>query len=146
MKRLAVLMMAGLAACAATPPPPRTFPAAQAIVEGIAARHGDLVRLTIHAVPTGGTRSRVIASSSAAKLDHWSDPEDLRALETGEPSDMMEGANLDYTEAVVDNSGNVIAAIGVTVSGEGKPAMLESAKRIATETSAAIAQAPGKLW
>jgi len=139
-------MLIGLAGCATSHPAPRAFPEAQAIVDEIMVRHSDLVRLTIHAVPAGGHRSRVIASTYPGKLNQWSDPEDVETLETGEPVEMTEGADLDYTAPVLDSSGAVIAAVGVTVTGTARPAMLASAKEIAGETSRAIVDAPGKLW
>lgn len=146
MKYLAPLVLLGLAACASHEAGRASFPEAQRIVDNIASRHSDLVRLTIHAVPQHTSKSRVVASNVAAKLDDWSDPEDLRAMETKQPVTLNEGQFLDYTAPVVDASGHAIAAVGVTVKGANEAAKLATAKSIAGELSSAILASGKPLW
>lgn len=146
MKYLASLLLLGLAACASREPGRASYPEAQRIVDSVASRHSDLVRLTIHAVPHDSSRSRVVASNVAAKLDDWSDPEDLRAMETKQPVTLDEGQLLDYTAPVVDASGQAIAAVGVTVKGANEASKLATAKGIADELSAAILSSAKPLW
>ena len=50
MRFVPLFLIAALAACASTKNP---YPDAQDIVDRVAARHSDLVRLTLHAVPAG---------------------------------------------------------------------------------------------
>src|SRR5690606_33701399 len=124
---------------------PAEFPAAQQIVEQTANHHPDLVRLTIHAVPSGEARTRVVASNVPSKLDDWSDPEDLEAIEKQTPGWLEEGENIDYTHPVVDRTGTAVAAVGVTVAGNG-PEQRQLAERIAADVSSAILDAPKPLW
>lgn len=144
MRVAALLLCLGLAACSA--PGTGSFPAAQETLDQVAAKHADLVRLTLHAVPRDSDRSRIIASNLPAKLGAWSDPEDLTAMETQQPVVLREGDHLDYTAPVVDSSGKAIAAVGVTVKGATEAEMLASAKTIASELSAAILGAGQPLW
>jgi hypothetical protein len=130
----------------ASGPEPATFPAAQAIVDQVTARHQDIVRLSIHAVPPGTEKSRVVASNVKDKLDDWSDPEDIKAMETKQPVTMDEGKDLDYTAPVIDSSGKAIGAVGVTVKGTDRAKMLSSAQAIAREVSTAILSAPSRPW
>lgn len=146
MKFLAPLVFLGLAACASHEPGHASYPEAQRIVESVASRHADAVRVTIHAVPHDMSKSRVVASNVAAKLDDWSDPEDLRAMETKQPVTLNEGQFLDYTAPVVDASGKAIAAVGVTVKGANEAVKLATAKRIAGELSSAILASGKPLW
>lgn len=150
MKSLVIALTLCFAACVSRPPnegpQPVHYPEAMAIVERVAAKHKDAVRLSIHAVPREESKSRVVASSLPAKLDDWSDPEDLRAMETKQPVTMREGANLDYTLPVIDRSGAVVAAVGVTVRGSDEKAMLASAETIAREVAGAILEASQPLW
>lgn len=144
MRAFTTLALLCLAACA-SPPPPATFPAAQALVDQIAGEHADLVRLTLHATPAGTDRARVVASTSAAKLNQWADPEDVDAMQTGREVVLDEGANLDYTLPVMAD-GKAIAAVGVTVKGAGRDAMLASAKAIAGQVSTALLAMPQLPW
>jgi len=146
MKILASILLLGLAACSTSGVRHANYPEAQSIVEGVAARHSDIVRLTIHAVPSRGKSSRVIASNVAAKLDDGSDPEDIQAMETKQPVTLMEGDHLDYTAPVIDESGKAIAAVGVTVKGGSEAEMRTSAESIARELSSALVAAGKPLW
>lgn len=145
MKKIASLLLLCLAACA-TNHVRASYPDAQRIVEQLASRHADVVRLTIHAVPRGESRSRIIASNVAAKIGAWSDPEDTQAMETKQPVILEEGQRIDYTAPVLDASGTAIAAIGVLVDGTDPGAMLSSASQVARELSAAILAADKPLW
>jgi len=142
--KLVPFLLAFLAACESGPGPAE-FPAAQEIVDQTASRHPDLVRLSIHAVPSGEARTRVVASNLPEKLDDWSDPEDLEAIEKKTAVWLEEGENIDYTVPVVDSSGEAIAAVGVTVAGQGAE-QRQLAERIAADVSSAILASSKKLW
>ncbi len=146
MKLLAALLVLGAVSCSSPAPKASAHPEAQRIVDHVVSQHPDIVRLTIHAVPHGESRSRIVASNVAAKLGAWSDPEDARAMATKEPVTLEEGGNLDYTAPVIDGSGKAIAAVGVTVKGTNKTDMLTSAMMIAGEMSASILEAHEPLW
>jgi len=146
MKILTALLLLGATACASPVSRSSLHPEAQRIVADVAARHADVVRLTIHAVPRQETRSRVIASNLAAKIGAWSDPEDLEAMRTRRAVTKEEGALLDHTAPVIDSSGVAIAAVGVTVRGSDRAAMLASAEHVAHELATAILAASRPLW
>lgn len=140
-----VLLSTACGTASSKPAHAQRYERAQSIVDAISARHPELVRLTLHATPTGKTGSRIIASSWPNKLGKPSDPEDLEVLRTRAPVELAEGAHLDYTAPVIDADGRAIAAIGVTVSGFDAPARLQSARAIAAEFAAAIV-ASQPLW
>src|SRR5438876_518028 len=64
--------------------PPRKSPA-QRLVDELAKKHPELVRIGLHVTPAGSSENIIVASNVAAKLGQKSDPEDLRAMETGRP-------------------------------------------------------------
>lgn len=141
MRLHALLSLLCLAACAPADqasPEPRTFPAVDKIVTDTAAAHADVVvRLTVHAKLEGESRARVLASSAPEKRNQWSDDEDQKALDSGQPVTLDEGGNLDYTAPVVED-GKAVAVVGVTVRGADKAAMEASAKAIAAEMAQAL--------
>ena len=146
MKTLAALLFVGIASCSSTAVENSAHPDAQRRLEQVVAQHPDIVRLTIHAVPRGETRSRIVATNVPAKLGAWSDPEDLQAMATQKPVMIEEGGNLDYTAPVVAGQGKAVAAVGVTVQGTNKTDMLTSAILIAGELAASILEAEKPLW
>ena len=146
MKLLAVLLVLGAVSCSSTAVKNTAHPDAQRRLEAVVKQHPDIVRLTIHAVPRGETKSRIVATNVAAKLGAWSDPEDLQAMATQKPVIVEEGENLDYTAPVVDWQGQSVAAVGVTVKGTNKTDMLTSAIMIADQMAASILQAETPLW
>jgi hypothetical protein len=113
-------------------------PHAQEIVDRLADEYPEIARLSIHAVPPGGSELRIVASSVAGRIGEPSDPEDLRSMRSGEPVVMHEGHNLDYTVAVRDGSGSAVAVIGITISGvagESREARLARARTLADEAA-----------
>jgi hypothetical protein len=116
-------------------------PVLQGIVDRVASSHRDVARLSIHALPSGSSQMTIVASTVAGRIGEPSDPEDLDAARTGRPVVIREAHNLDYTESVADASGRASAVIGVTISGAAgasDDALLERAKRVASETADAI--------
>jgi len=117
------------------------FSEAQRLVEQIVAKHPKLVRLTIHAVPTGETENRIIACNVGGKIGQISDPEDLRVMDTGQAVVLREGDNLDVTMPIPDDTGRVVAAAGITLSeerGSGTEALMREAEEIAQELTLGI--------
>ncbi len=121
----------------------------QRLVEQIVARHPKLVRLTIHAVPTSGTESRIIASNISDKLGNLSDPEDLRVMTTKEIVVLREGNNLDVTMPILDKAGKAVAATGITLEEDGvtsETALMMEAQVIARELTTGIHAAKRLPW
>ena len=124
------------------------FPEAQRIVEEVAANHPNLVRLTIHAVPSGGTVNQIVACNIPEKLGKVSDPEDLEAIEKNKTTVLREGNNLDVTVPITDPEGQPVA-IGVTLvglDGSDDQAAVKDAQAIASELQKALEDARHPLW
>lgn len=123
---------------------------AQSIVDGIVAKNPDVVRLTIHAIPTGGAESKIIACNLAERIGRASDPEDLNAMKTGNSTVLKEGENLDYTAPIRDAAGKTIAATGITLAGpkagESEADRIAKAENLAKEIQAAVQAAGKTLW
>src|SRR5713226_9317945 len=109
---------------------------AQRLVDELAKKHPELVRIGLHATPAGSSENIIVASNVAAKLGQKSDPEDLRAMETGRPVVLREGENFDVTLPLHDATGKVIGAIGLTLRpdvGEQERDATRRARAIASE-------------
>ena len=125
------------------------FAQAQALIERIVSSHPDLVRLTIHAVPAGEKRNRIIACNIKEKIGMPSDPEDLEAMRDNRMVILKDGTNLDVTLPILDRSGRPIAAAGVTLpvrKGESKGEVIERARSIVRLLSSAIQDGRVPLW
>ena len=109
----ALLVVTG---CASGPEAPRSD--IQAVVESLATKHPDCVRLTVHAVPPAGGEVIAVASTSSAKLGKPSDPEDLQAMKSGQAVMLDEPGALDCTFPMLYVSGKWTAACGVTMKSE----------------------------
>jgi len=123
------------------------FSEAQRLVAQIVAQHPTLMRLTIHAVPTGESENRIIACNIPEKLGQISDPEDLRVMTTKQAVVLREGGNLDVTMPIFNKAGKAIAAAGITFVDEklgNEQARMQEARAIARQLAAGI-QAMGKL-
>lgn len=87
---------------------------AQKLVDELAAKHPELVRIGLHMTPPNSSENVIIASNVAEKIGRRSDPEDLRATRSGKPIVLKEEGNFDVTLPLHDATGRVIGAIGVT--------------------------------
>ncbi len=129
---LPVLFAISSCQCAPSAPCPDT----QAVVTKVAAAHPEVVRLTVHAVPPAGGALCAIASSLPEKLGKPSDPEDHRAIDSGETVVLDEAGAVDYTVPVRQKDGKFTAAVGVTLKSGGDPAaQMAAAKAIAAEVA-----------
>lgn len=118
-------------ACSSTP---ASDSAAQAVVDSIAAKHENVLRLTIHAIPDGEADYKFIASTLASKLGLPSDPEDLEAIETGQVVVLEEPGGIDVTVPIRIRDGKATAATGVTLEASmGREAAVAAANAIAAE-------------
>ncbi len=109
---------------------------AQRLVDELAKKHPELVRIGLHVIPPGSSENIIVASNVAAKLGQKSDPEDLQAMETGRPVVLREGENFDVTLPLHDARGKIIGAIGLTLkpaSGEQQGDATRHARAIARE-------------
>ena len=87
---------------------------AQQLVEHLAMMHPDLVRIGMHVTPPGKFENIIIASNVAERIGKKSDPEDLKAMNTGQPVVLKEGDDFDVTLPLHDSAGQTIGAIGLT--------------------------------
>ena len=125
------------------------FSAAQKIVDDVAAGHADLDRLTLHAVPTGKTDCTQVASTMASRRGKVSDPEDLKALSTGEEVLLDEDGKVDLTVPILKKDGKATAVAGVTMlvkEGADHDAVVAEARAVAQELEAAVQAAGKPVW
>jgi hypothetical protein len=102
---------------------------AQKLVDELAAKHPELVRIGLHLTPPTGSENIIIASNVPARVGQKSDPEDLRAMQTGMPVVLKEASNIDVTLPFHDTSQRVIGAIGLTLKPEGNEQESGAVKR-----------------
>ena len=136
-------------ACQTVPKKARAFNEAQRLIEQTVAKHPHLVRLTIHAVPTGETVDKIIACNVHEKLGKISDPEDIEARTSKKITVLREGNNLDVTAPILDKAGQAIAATGITLAvppSTGEEVLVKEAQAIAQELTTAIQTAGHPLW
>ncbi|HLU38371.1 MAG TPA: hypothetical protein VK081_03240 [Planctomycetota bacterium] len=121
---------------------------AQQLVEQVAANHPDVARLTLHARPAGSTQLMAVASTSSAKRNRPSDPEDVQALERGEEVVLQEGDHVDVTLPMTDVDGSRSWVAGVTLRPEGRSReeVVARARAIAAELDEAVRAATRPLW
>jgi hypothetical protein len=125
------------------------FPAAQQIIDRIAARHADLRRLTLHAVPAGKTECLQLASTMPERRGKPSDPEDREALKTGIEVVLDEPGAIDVTVPIlkVDDKPTAVAGVTLTLApGAEREAAVTQARTIAQELEKEIQAAGGPLW
>jgi hypothetical protein len=109
---------------------------AQKLVDELAVKHPELVRIGLHLTPPAGSENLIVASNIASKIGQKSDPEDLAAMRTGKPVALREQGNFDVTLPLHDASGKVIGAIGLTfkpAANEPEAAAIRRAQGIARE-------------
>jgi ligand-binding sensor protein len=126
-----------------------SFSAAQKVLDGVAAQHANLKRLTLHAVPAGKTECTQIASTRADRRGRPSDPEDLEALRTGKEVILDEAGAIDVTVPILVADGKAAAVTGVTLTlkdGADRDSLLNEAHAIAKELEKAIQSAAKPLW
>jgi len=118
---------------------------AQKQVDELAARHPELVRIGLHLKPPGSSENIIVASNIPAKIGQKSDPEDMKAMQTGNPVVLKEGSNIDVTLPLHNAAGKIIGAIGLTLrpkAGEDGSGALNQAQNIARELERQIPSAP----
>lgn len=122
---------------------------AQEIVETIVSSHDGLVRLSIHAIPDGETKSRIIACNVPKKLGMFSHDEDIKAITEKKTTLLHEDNKIDITMPIVNHQGQAVAATGVTlryIDEKDDKFYINKAQGIAKELSAKIFNAPQPLW
>jgi hypothetical protein len=127
---VAMALVLFAAGCKSTAPDP----VAQSLVESMAASDPDIVRLTVHMAPKEGEACCAVASTAPDKLGQPSDPEDLRAIESGEVVVLDEPGAVDVTVPVMATATGHDAAVGVTLKSgpdADRTALIARAKRIA---------------
>jgi hypothetical protein len=146
MRSVPLLFVTMLAACASMKAP---YPAAQDIVDGVAAKHPDLVRLTLHAVPADKTECTQVASTAKKRRGKPSDPEDLEAMKTGKHIVLDEPGAIDVTVPILRSRGKATAVTGVTLraeEGADRAALVSKAHAIAEEVASAVRAAGKPVW
>lgn len=113
---------------------------AQEVVASVAGQNPDVTRLTVHCSGTGGGM-KACASTSADKLGKPSDPEDVKAVQSGETVVLDEAGALDVTVPIVAKDGKWTAACGVTLkpaAGMSRDQAVAKAKGIAKAVEAGL--------
>lgn len=108
---------------------------AQRLADDLAKRHPELVRIGLHVTPPGGSENIIIASNVAAKIGQKSDPEDVKAMTTGQSVVLKEGENFDVT-LPLHAAGKTVGAIGLTLKplkGDDKARAAQRARVLAEE-------------
>ena len=146
MRLVPLFFITVLAACASTK---SEFPDAQAIVDRVAARHPDLVRLTLHAVPAGKTECTQVASTMPERRGKPSDPEDLKAMQTGQQIVLDEPGAVDVTVPILMKGGKPTAIAGVTLrtaAGASREGLVAKARAIGEELASEVRAAGKPVW
>lgn len=102
---------------------------AQRLVDELAAKHPDLVRVGMHVMPPNRRENILIACTAAERIGQKSDPEDLKAMNTGQPVVMKEGDNFDVTLPLHNSAGMIIGALGLTFKPQAGEQDAEAARR-----------------
>ena len=90
----------------------------QVVIETVAKANPGVTRLTVHCLQADGT-AMACASTSADKKGKASDPEDLKAMQTGQTVVLEEGGALDVTVPIRAKDGKFGSACGVTMKTDG---------------------------
>ena len=109
---------------------------AQELVDELAVKHPDLLRIGMHVTPPNKPDNIIIACTVAERIGQKSDPEDLKAMNTGQPVVLKEEENFDVTLPLHDAAGKIIGAVGLTFkprSGEREPEAARRARAMAQE-------------
>jgi hypothetical protein len=117
---------------------------AQRLVDKLAADHPDLRRVALHITPPKENENLIIACNLPERIGRKSDPEDLKAMKTGQPIVLKEGDNFDVTLPLHDATGRTIGAIGLTFKprrGEQDPAATRRARAMVGQIEKQIASA-----
>jgi hypothetical protein len=141
---LSLLLAAACASLGSESPP-----LAQQMLDQFAQRYQEVVRLTLHGVPSGESGLRVIASTDPVRVGKASDPEDLNALASGEAVVLDEQDALDVTVPVLPLDGRSTAVVGVTLrfpAGADRDATIARAKAIAAAVARGVQASPEPLY
>jgi hypothetical protein len=114
---------------------------AKKLVDDLAAKHPGLVRIAMHLTPPNRSDNIIVACNLAARIGKKSDPEDLRAMQTGKTIVLKEEGNFDVTLPLHTASGKVIGALGLTFKPQGheqESTAAERAKKMAAEVEKQI--------
>lgn len=127
------------AACQSTPSCCASCSKVQSVVESVAQQNPDCTRLSVHCASAGGA-AKFCASTDAARIGKPSDPEDLKAMQTGQPVVLDEAGAVDVTVPIQAKDGKFHAACGVTLKGAGmtKEQALARATTIAKAVEAGL--------
>ncbi len=114
---------------------------AQKLVDELAAKRTDVVRVALHLTPPEGPDNLIVACNVAERVGKKSDPEDLQAMRTGKAVVLKEEGNFDVTLPLHTASGKVIGAIGLTFKpkdNEKESSAAVRARKMATEVEKQI--------
>lgn len=132
------LSLALLAGCQTTCCDPEHAP--QTVVAAIATQNSDVTRLTLHCRTASENAAKVCASTDSARVGTASDPEDLKALTSGETVVLEEGGALDVTVPILMTDGSWTTVCGVTLAtnGMGREQVVAKATAIAMAVKAGL--------
>jgi hypothetical protein len=88
---------------------------AQALVDGVIARHPDMLDMLLHVTPPGGRQNLVIASHIPQNLGEISGEDDLGVAKTGKPivEVQKDGVRIGVLLPLYDGSHRSIGAVGL---------------------------------
>src|SRR6266704_4851682 len=115
---------------------------AQRLVDQLAAKHPELVRIGMHVTPPNKPDNVIIACNVPERIGRKSDPEDLKAMKTGQAVVLKEEGNFDVTLPLHDAAGKTIGAVGLTFkphAGEQDADAAQRARAMAREIEKQIA-------
>jgi hypothetical protein len=91
----------------------------QAVVERIKQANPECTRLSLHCTPPNQSGPVACASTAPERKGKASDPEDLKAMQTGQTIVLDEAGALDVTVPIMAKDGKYAAACGVTLQSAG---------------------------
>jgi iron complex outermembrane receptor protein len=113
-------------------------------VDELTRKHSDLVRVGLHVTPPSGSENIIVACNVTERIGKKSDPEDLKAMQTGKPIVLKEEGNFDVTLPLHTVSGKLIGALGLTFKPHGDEQEATAIERVKQMVSELEKQIPSK--
>jgi len=133
---------------AATQAPSKSY--AQELVDRTVARHRELLELDLHAAPSAGSGSVIIAAKSAARIGKQSDADDVEVSQTGRPFveiNRFGDQNVEVHLPLLDVNWRIIGALEMTFpyppgSGFNEDGLIKAGEKIRDEMARRILDLP----
>jgi hypothetical protein len=135
--------------CSASQGPGRDFRSVRALIDRTLENHPDIVWLTLHAVPTGQTRCRIVGCNSEEEIGKLSATEDIETMQTKSVTILPEDKVITVIAPILDKSGNAVAAAGITLKrsdSTSEESLVNQARSIAREMAKDIREKDQPMW